>query len=208
MRGLLAALLILVLSVGPIVPAYAHKGHERNQAAEAQPIGPTKTSNATAPARAAPAEARSPEPERKPLPTFERLLDWLGRLHPSIVHFPLALLPTALLTAIAGRRRTGLDEVTRFLILAGGLAAPVAMLLGWLDGGWSLWDKDQILAIHRWLGTAIGIGGLGLAAWVLARPHHVKSNAMLTVLTIMTAAILVQGWHGGALIHGTDHLDW
>src|SRR3546814_19422656 len=76
------------------------------------------------------------------------------------------------------------------------------MLLGWLDGGWSLWDKDRIMTVHRWLGTAIGIGGLALAAWVLVRPRHVHGNVMLAVLVAMTAAILVQGWHGGALIHG------
>lgn len=203
MRRALAILLLLILSAGPVVPAHAHKGHERNEAVETTAAEPADASVAIAPAVAQPQEAEAP-----PSSTFERLLDWLGRLHPSVVHFPLAFLPAALFTAAVGRRRRGFDEATRFLILAGGLTAPVAMLLGWLDGGWSLWDKDQIMTVHRWLGTAIGIGGLGLVAWVLARPSHVRGNAMLAALVLMTAAILVQGWHGGALIHGVDHLAW
>src|SRR3546814_531813 len=199
------AILFVGLMLGGVSPASAHKAHERNEVAEALSEAPKSLSSSSA--------APSPETQTKVTeearsPTFERLLDWLGRLHPSIVHFPLAFVPAALFTAVVGRRRPGFQEATRFLILAGGLTAPVAMLLGWLDGGWSLWDKDRIMTVHRWLGTAIGIGGLALAAWVLVRPRHVHGNVMLAVLVAMTADILVQGWHGGALIHGVDHLAW
>lgn len=205
MHRVLAAALLFALAAGPLSPAYGHKGHERNETAEAPAAEPENAVMPTTPAVVPPQQ----EAEATPPPsTLGRLLDWLGRLHPSVVHFPLAFLPAALFTAVMARKRAGLNEATRFLILAGGLTAPVAMLLGWLDGGWSLWDKDPIMAVHRWLGTAIGMGGLGLTAWTVVRPADVRGNAMLVTLVAMTTAILVQGWLGGALIHGVDHLAW
>ena len=56
--------------------------------------------------------------------TLERLLDWLGRLHPIIVHFPIAFFPAALFTAIVGRRRPAFAAPVRFLVIAGGIVAP------------------------------------------------------------------------------------
>src|SRR3546814_9586574 len=134
------AILFVGLMLGGVSPASAHKAHERNEVAEALSEAPKSLSSSSA--------APSPETQTKVTeearsPTFERLLDWLGRLHPSIVHFPLAFVPAALFTAVVGRRRPGFQEATRFLILAGGLTAPVAMLLGWLDGGWSLWRSEE-----------------------------------------------------------------
>ena len=31
---------------------------------------------------------------------------------------------------------------------------------------------------------------------------------MIIGLSLITAAIVVQGWFGGALVHGIDHMDW
>jgi hypothetical protein len=31
---------------------------------------------------------------------------------------------------------------------------------------------------------------------------------MLAGLAVITAAIVVQGWFGGAMVHGVDHLNW
>lgn len=145
---------------------------------------------------------------RSKMTTFERLLDWLGRLHPMIVHFPIAFFPAALFTAIVGRRRPAFGTPVRFLVVAGGILAPIAALLGWLDGGFSFATDDAMLGPHRWLGTGIGIGALGLGIWAWRRPDQDRGPGMIIGLTVMTAAIVVQGWFGGALVHGIDHLNW
>jgi len=31
---------------------------------------------------------------------------------------------------------------------------------------------------------------------------------MMAGLTIITAAIIVQAWFGGAMVHGIDHMNW
>lgn len=218
----LALLATLMLAA---IPAAAHTDHKKKKPAEAAQVVPRVTQPGT-PA-AAPPEAPSvvsTDPtvahsqmgemmermseDRSKMTRFERLLNWLGRLHPMIVHFPIAFFPAALFTAIVGRRRPAFASPVQFLVVAGGIIAPVAALLGWLDGGFDFANDDMLLQNHRWLGTAIGILALGLAIWAIRKPEEDRGPGMLIGLSIITAAIVVQGWFGGALVHGMDHMNW
>jgi uncharacterized membrane protein len=194
-------------------PAAAHKEHKKPVAAEvSQPPRTGAPAAARSDPGAAPAAtgptAEGTGEDRSKMTTVERLVDWLGRLHPTIVHFPIAFFPAALVTAIVGRRRPAFETPIRFLVIAGGILAPIAALLGWFDGGFNPATDDALLEPHRWLGTAIGLGGSGLAIWAWRRAGPGGGPAMVVALGIITAAILVQGWFGGALVHGADHLNW
>lgn len=144
------------------------------------------------------------EMDRSKLPLFERLLDWVGRLHPMVVHFPIAFFPAALLTAIVGRRRPAFSAPVQFLVVAGGIFAPIAAAAGWLAGLSA--DPEPILAYHRWLGVVIGVAGAGLGIWAWRRPWEDRGAGMILALTTMTIAIAVQGFLGAALTHGMDHI--
>lgn len=207
------AILILVLSVS-MTPAAAHRKDKHQQA------GASATQAPGAAARPEDANAATPEQghmggmmeemekDRASMSTVERFLDWLGRLHPIIIHFPVAFFPAALFTAIVGRRRPAFAKPVQFLVVAGGIIAPIAAVLGWFNGGLTLTDTDTLLSVHRWLGTAIGLGGLALAIWAWKRPEDDRRPGMVWALAAITAAIIVQGWFGGALVHGMDHMNW
>ena len=207
-RLLLAFALGFALSFAS--PAAAHGEQDRNQHHSAG----TATSRVAVAAPkasampAAPGETAAVRNDRSRMTGIERLLDWLGRLHPIIVHFPIAFFPAALFTALVGRRRPVFAEPVRFLVVAGGITAPLAMVLGWFDGGLSLTDTDPLMRVHRWLGTGIGLSGLALAFWAWNRPWQGVRPAMMWALAFITAAIIVQGWYGGALVHGVDHMNW
>lgn len=197
------ALALLLVGAGP---ANAHKEHrlQRERAAQAEQAAAARPS-----ANAPDTKSAVMAPERKrPATTPGRLLDWLGRLHPIVVHFPIAFFPAALFTALVGRRRPAYAKPVQFLVVAGGTVAPLAALLGWLDGGFALAADDRLLRFHRWLGTGIGLGGLALALWAARRPADDLGRPMIAALSAMTLAIVVQGWLGGALVHGLDHLDF
>lgn len=204
----LAAIALLLLAASP---ASAHKEHrlERERAAQAAEAANQAATDASQPANAHSSMGEMMASERKrPTTPLGRLLDWLGRLHPLIVHFPIAFFPAALFTALVGRRRPAYAKPVQFLVVAGGALAPVAAMLGWLDGGFVLAKDDGLLRFHRWLGTGIGLGGLALAVWAARRPADDLGRPMIVVLAAMTLAIVVQGWLGGALVHGLDHLDF
>lgn len=209
------ALLMMALAVS-VAPASAHKKHPKQAAAEIEATAQLPPDgNAADPApggkiavstHSSMAESMGDVGDRAPMPPLVRFLDWLGRLHPVIVHFPIAFFPAALFTAIVGRRRAAFGKPVQFLVIAGGIIAPIAAILGWLDAMSA--DPDPLLTVHRWLGTAIGIGGFSLAAWAWRKPGQDRGTAMIAGLAVITVAIVVQGWYGGALVHGIDHLDW
>ena len=209
----LAAAVALAGSV-PASPALAHEQHRNQQqaqqsAAAAEQRGAAAAGEMSAGSMHENLGEMMVEPrDRSAMGVGERLLDWIGRLHPIVVHFPIAFFPAALFTAIAGRRRPAFAAPVQFLVVAGGILAPVSALMGWLNGGFALWDADPLMAVHRWLGTAIGVGGLALALWAWRRPSEDRGAGMIAALAAMTAAIAVQGWYGGALVHGIEHLNW
>lgn len=205
---------IAALSIA--TPGWAHKEHKTKQEAAkiaAQRAASGTTGEATPmtydPEMRDHAGTEGTGDARERSQTFlGRLLDWLGRLHPMLVHFPIAFIPAALFTAIAGRRRPGFAKPVQFLVVAAGVTAPFAVLSGWLSAGFSLGFDDWLTQSHRWLGTGVAIAAFALGVFAFKHPEQDRATGMIVGLSILTAAIMVQGWLGGALVHGLDHLNW
>lgn len=214
------ALLVAMLMIASS-PAIAHKDHKKQQAAAGQVAAPAAPGAAAATGGAAQPGAAPQvadehagmdgmmqgmemDMDRSNMPFFERLFGWFGRLHPAIVHFPIAFFPAALFTAIVGRRRPAFAAPVQFLVVAGGIFAPIAAAAGWLAGLGA--DPDPVLNYHRWLGVAVGIVGAALAVWAWKRPWEDRGAGMILALTLMTLAIAAQGFLGAAVTHGMDHL--
>jgi uncharacterized membrane protein len=214
----LALSLVFIITTGS-VPAAAHTEHKKKQEQaeqlkrqqQASPGGQTSAAMQGGPTaeHAQMGEMMGDmdmEVDRSKMNFFERLMNWLGRTHPFIVHFPIAFFPAALFTAVIGRRREAFARPVQFLVVTGGIAAPLAALFGWFDAVGA--ETDPLLTAHRWLGTGVGIGGLALAIWAWLRPGQDRSIGMIAALAVITGAILVQGWFGASMIHGMDHLNW
>lgn len=216
MRRLWAIIVLLVAALMiPSSPAVAHKDHKKQQAA-AEQVAPGTSPAAEAASGTAPQATdehaqmdgmmpgMAMEMDRSEMPFFERLLDWFGRLHPAIVHFPIAFFPAALFTAIVGRRRPAFAAPVQFLVVAGGIFAPIAAAAGWFAGLGA--DPEPVLVYHRWLGVAVGVVGAALAVWAWKRPWEDRGAGMILALTAMTIAIAAQGFLGAAVTHGMEHL--
>lgn len=216
-RSVLAVVAAIAVLAMPAAPASAHKDHKAKQQ-DAQPEAQRAAADGAArtasmghdmampgASAAMPGMAKADDP---PQSFVARLFDWLGRFHPMLVHFPIAFIPAALFTAIVGRKRPGFAQPVQFLVVTAGVTAPFALLSGWLSGGFMLGTDDWVLQSHRWLGTGIGLGAFALGLFALKRPEQDRGTGMMVGLSILTAAILVQGWLGGALVHGVDHLNW
>lgn len=218
--GFALSLFAAIVIVGSS-PAFGHEEHRRQREAalKARQMEQAKgvpQPGVTAPAATGPASMQAqmgdmmglPKVDRSKMSASARFMDWLGRLHPIIVHFPIAFFPAALFTAIVGRRRPAFAAPVQFLVVAGGIIAPIAAVLGWFGGGFNLAADDWLLTWHRWLGTGIGVGALALAIWALKKPEQDRSTGMIVGLAIISAAIVIQGWFGGALMRGMDHMSW
>lgn len=136
----------------------------------------------------------------------ERLMSWLGRLHSLVVHFPIAMFVGALGVELFGlwRGKRDYGQATHVMLIVGAVGAVAAALLGWFAGGFYMTDRNSVLMVHRWLGTAIAVAGLlllYLSATARRAPEKPRT-VYWALLGGMTVAIAIQGYIGGSFMHG------
>jgi len=140
----------------------------------------------------------------------ERLYAWLGKFHPAVTNFPIALLLAALLAEImfAMTGNSGLRHAARFCLWAGALAAVLTTALGWGFVGFNFAEDDAILSAHRWNGTALAVLSL-LALWLGERAFQMRGRAAFRAALVLIAAMAAyNGYLGGNMVYGEDHYDW
>jgi uncharacterized membrane protein/mono/diheme cytochrome c family protein len=143
-------------------------------------------------------------------PTLEAWLQLLGRLHPVLVHFPIALLLVAFLFELFGLRKSGGGSSLTLLGL-GAASAVVAATAGWF---WADFEPPsardaEALDWHRWTGVATA--SLALLAWILALVARKRTDGPflgLARLLLLGSCVGVglAGHQGGSLVHGEQHL--
>lgn len=129
-------------------------------------------------------------------------------LHPIVVHFPIALLMTALFLDGAALvfKRPGLHRVALWNLGLGTLGAAVAVWTGLraAEVAKHSFEIHQIVELHRKLGIAtLVIGGL-VVGWRLFKRDHLtaKARALALALMLAMAATLSLGAHlGGRLVY-------
>jgi len=81
----------------------------------------------------------------------------------------------------------------------------VAASLGWFAAGFRLSDRSETLGLHRWTGTGIALAG-AVAAIVAYRTE--SSRILLRLLLAgLAIAMIFQGYWGGELSLGPNHLN-
>jgi uncharacterized membrane protein len=136
----------------------------------------------------------------------QRLVSWLGRLHTVVIHFPIAMFVGAFGVELFAlwRRKPEYQQAAYVMLVVGAIGAVAAALLGWFAGGFYLTDRNIVLMIHRWLGTAIAVFAVVLVYLTAAarrRPEQPRPVYLVT-LGLVTLAIAVQGYLGGTFMHG------
>ena len=131
------------------------------------------------------------------------ILTFFGRLHPLVVHLPIAFLPLAAIFHFAGNTerfaflRKAIPWILVLTILSGITAVAFGLLLA-QEGGF----QPSALNTHKWL----GIGACVLTVATLAA--YWKGNTLLqgTLLLGSVGLIAATGHWGGGLTHGEDYL--
>ncbi len=152
-------------------------------------------------------------------PTFDAgpsWLEWLGKFHVLILHFPIALVVAAALREAWSMwniwrrpnsiRIMALEDVHFCVLMAAVFIVPTT-ITGWLhtlDGSGA--GQPGVLLLHRWLGTLACI--LVVATAVLAElDAHRHDRRLITRVLIFVSALVVgvTGHLGGMLVHGADY---
>jgi uncharacterized membrane protein len=134
--------------------------------------------------------------------------DWMqfiGRFHPLVVHFPIALFLLVPILEVVGRsaRFAYLRLSVNFVLGLASLGSTVATILGWClarSGGYS----GVLITQHMWGGVALSI--LCWACWL--QHTRLRETVVIYAVALALGVGLVSwtGYRGGQLSLGRDHL--
>jgi uncharacterized membrane protein len=135
---------------------------------------------------------------------------FVGRLHPLVIHFPIALVIFALVAESAAMAND--DERWRTVAVAnlraGAALGVIAAVAGWRLALAPGIEPTSLLEWHRWLGT-IGAGvtlAAALATFGAVPPASIASWIYRIALFGAGVLVAVSGHLGGLLVWGADFL--
>lgn len=145
-----------------------------------------------------------------PTPSAPGIVYFVGRFHPLIIHFPIALAPLALLLVIGAKMKLWqVSDATIGLVvgcaLAGGLLSATHGLFLYYTGEYS----GSILMKHLWGGISV-TAALSLSLYFFLghhKTHSVISARLFLIFLIVSNGVLGYASHqGGSLTHGKEYL--
>lgn len=123
--------------------------------------------------------------------------EFIGHLHPLIVHLPIGILFFAYAMMLFQQfGKVEMNIAINLALLLGAISATIACIAGWLLAQSGDYEADLIFK-HQW--TGIGTAILGFLAYFLKNYRWILATSTILLLT-------VAGHFGGNLTHGEDYL--
>ncbi len=146
--------------------------------------------------------------------TLDMFLRFFGRLHPMVVHFPIALLVTAAVIELWSPKRNPEQKgpgAALVCLTIGALGAVAAAAFGWLNAEYENHGRAlaQTLFWHRWLGVSLAV--VSIVTWIFALIQAKKPNPgtrrCYRIGLLATVGLVAGTGHlGGVMTHGDTYL--
>jgi uncharacterized membrane protein len=145
----------------------------------------------------------------RPPPGLPGQMAMIGRLHPLLIHFPIALV----IVAVAAESASVLRKHSHWRVIAvGNLRAAAVFALLAAVAGWRLAaagdvEATALLEWHRWLGTAGAVATVAAAATTWLDPKQRSPAVWIYRITLLGAAglVAIAGHLGGLLVWGGNY---
>lgn len=135
---------------------------------------------------------------------------FFGRLHPVLVHFPIALVVIAAVAEMAAAvtRDVRWHAVAVANLRVGAAIGLVAAVAGWQLASGADGDGTSLLTWHRWLGTIAAAATLAAACAASDEYWRPTFKSWVYRIALFSAALLVSvtGHFGGLMVWGADYL--
>lgn len=135
---------------------------------------------------------------------------FIGKLHPLLLHFPIALVLAAAaaeLLAILTRRATWRAAAIANA-RAGAAMAVLTAIAGWTLTSAPFVEAGRLLEWHRWLGVSGTVAAIGAAVASTRLDHRFPRSLFVYRASLFAASALIglAGHLGAALVWGADFL--
>lgn len=132
------------------------------------------------------------------------MFDFLGRLHPALVHLPIGILLLALLLIwLSKKERYHISQpVIKTVLFIGMITAILSCITGYLLSMSDDYDKS-IVSWHMWMGIGVAVISMLLFVRVVNKQHDIVYKILCFALLIL---IFITGHLGGVLTHGSDFI--
>ena len=125
------------------------------------------------------------------------MLEFIGHLHPVIVHLPIGILLLGVLMMVYEHySKVDLQLPISFAFLVGSSSAVLACIAGWILSNSGEYDA-LLVQKHQWTGISTAV--IGLLVYFLK-----QYRKLLAV--ILTLLVFITGHYGGTLTHGENYL--
>ncbi len=129
-------------------------------------------------------------------------LQWLGKFHPLMLHFPIAFGILIIIYFLFFQHRRIPRETEKLVLAVNAIIASVVAVFGLLLAKENAYDGELIL-IHKWGGIAIAF-----LSWIYLALLHSKP-LVLKIYSVIFLGVLSIGTHKGAqLTHGVNALSF
>ena len=130
--------------------------------------------------------------------------EFIGRLHPLLVHLPIGILLVALLfmALMQKEKYKALQYALPVVLLTGSLAAAVSCITGYLLSVTDSYD-ETLVDFHMWMGITVAI--LSVFLWLQVKYGWLVNSQKIWALCLFIG-VLITGHLGGSLTHGSDYL--
>ncbi|MGD9688685.1 MAG: DUF2231 domain-containing protein [Phycisphaerales bacterium] len=148
--------------------------------------------------------AAPPTPPAAPRSIGDRAFAFVGKFHPVIVHFPIALLIVAAFAEllVMGGWRAG-RETNRLLVPLGALSAVIAVVIGLIAA-----SAEGFTVATVWTHRLLGILAAACAVLALAFQALLKERLYRVFLFVAAALTGLAGHFGGLITFGDDHFSF
>ena len=132
------------------------------------------------------------------------ITEFVGRLHPALVHLPIGILLIALLLILlSGKKQYNISPaIINLVLLIGAISAVLACITGYLLSLSDDYDSG-LIGWHMWMGIAVAFASILLYIKVVNRKMDITYKIISAALLIL---IFITGHLGGQITHGANFL--
>jgi uncharacterized membrane protein len=131
------------------------------------------------------------------------ITEFIGHLHPVLVHLPIGILLLACLLIWQTRKDkyAQLQPAIHVILLIGMVSAIASCITGYILSGTGDYE-EKLVGLHQWMG--ISVAAISVLLYYLRAKDFLRWQSPLAILLLLL--LFVTGHLGGSLTHGSDYL--